>query len=78
MIVLDSKSAMCIDINGKDNKHTRQIARIMIFLRNEEKCKIFNIYWCERGLQLEDIVTKNVGEPDLTPRMKNIMVRIDN
>ena len=33
---------------------------------------------CEGGLQLADIVTKNVGEPDLTPRMKYIMVRIEN
>ena len=32
------------------------------------------IDWCEGGLQFEDIVTKNVGEHDLTPRMKYIMV----
>ena len=35
------------------------------------------IDWCERGLQLADIVTKNVSEPDLTPRMKYIMVRLE-
>ena len=29
-----------------------------------------NIDWCEGGLQLEDIGTKNVGENDLNPRMK--------
>ena len=37
-----------------------------------------NIDWCEGGLQLADIANKNVGEPDLTSRMKNIMVRLDN
>ena len=37
-----------------------------------------NIEWCEGGLQLEDIGTKNVSEPDLTSRMKYIMVRLEN
>ena len=32
---------------------------------------------CEGGQQLEDIATKNVGDPDLKPRIKYIMVRID-
>ena len=32
--------------------------------------------WCERALQVVDIGTKNVSEPDLTPRMKYIMVRL--
>ena len=32
------------------------------------------IDWCEGILQLADISTKNVGEPDVTPRMKYIMV----
>ena len=36
------------------------------------------IDWCEGGLQFADIVTKNVSEPDQTPRMKCIMVRIEN
>ena len=36
------------------------------------------IEWCEGGLQLADIGTKNVIEPGLTPRMKYIMVRLDN
>ena len=36
------------------------------------------IDWFEGGLKLSDIATKNVGEPDLTPRMKYIMVRLDN
>ena len=47
-------------------------------IRYGEKCKIHKIDWCEGGQQLEDIDTKNVGEHDLTPRMKYIMVRLDN
>ena len=36
------------------------------------------IYWCEGVLKLADIGTKNVSEPDLTPKMKYIMVRLKN
>ena len=68
LIVLDSKYAMCMAKNGKDTKHTRHIARRIHFVRNGEKCKMQKIDWCEGGLQLADIVTKNVSEPDLTPR----------
>ena len=64
--------------NGKDTKHTRHIARRMHFVRNGEKCKMHKIDWCEGGLQLADIATKNFGEHDLTLRMKYIMVRLDN
>ena len=76
LIVLDRKSAMCVSNNGKYAKHTRHIARRIHFVRNGEKCKMYKIDWCEGGLQLADIVTKNVSEPDLTPRMKYIMVRL--
>ena len=61
LIVLDSKSSMCMANNGKDDKHTRQIARRMHFVRNVEKCKMRKIDWCEGGLQLTDIGTKNVS-----------------
>ena len=69
---------MCMDNNGKDNKHTRHIYRRVHLLRNGENCKYHRIDWCEGGLQLGEVVTKNVGENDLNPRMKYIMVRIDN
>ena len=78
LIVLDSKSAMSMANNGKDTKHTRHIVRRMHLVRNGEKCKMQKIYWCEGGLQLADIGTKNVSEPDLTPRMKYIMVILEN
>ena len=64
--------------NGMDTKHTRHIARRMHFVRNGDKCKTHKIDWCERGLQLADFGTNNVSEPDLTPRMKYIMVRLEN
>ena len=64
--------------NGKNTKHTRHIARRMNFVRNGEKFKMNKIDWCEGGLQLAYIATNNVGENDLTPRMKYIMVRLDN
>ena len=78
LIVLDNKSAMWMAKNGKDTKHTRHISRRMHFVRNGEKCKMHKIYWCEGGLQLADIGNKNVSEPDLTPRIKYIMVRLEN
>ena len=76
LIVLDSKSSMFMAKNGKDTKHTRHIARRMHFVRNGEKFKMQKIDWCEGGLKLAEIGTKNVSEPDLKPRMKYIMIRI--
>ena len=78
LIILDSKSDVCMDKNGKDIKQTRHIAKIMHLVRNGEKCKMHNIYWCRGNLQLADMATKNVGEPDLTPIMKYIMAILDN
>ena len=78
LIVLDIKSAMCMAKNGKYTKHTRHIARRMHFVKNGENFKMHKIYLYEGGLQLADIGTKNVSEPDLTPRMKYIMVRLEN
>ena len=49
LIVLDSKSDMCMDNNGKDTKHTRHIARRMHFVRNVKKFKMHKIDWYEGG-----------------------------
>ena len=43
LIVLDSKSAMCMAKNGRDTKHTIHIARRMHFVRNGEKCILLAI-----------------------------------
>ena len=77
-IVLDIKSAMFMAKNVQDTKNTRHITRRMNFVRNREKCKMHKIYCCEGGLQLAYVATKTVSEPDLTPRMKYIMVRLKN
>ena len=78
LVVLDIKFAMCMAKNVKDTKHTRHIARRMHVVMNGEKCKMHKIDCCEGGLKLADIDTKNVSKPDLTPRMKYIMVRLEN
>ena len=76
--ILDSKSTMCMANNGKDTKHTRHITRRIHFVRNGEECRMHKIDWCEGGLQLAYIATKNFVENGLTPRLKYIMVRLDN
>ena len=75
---MDSKSDVCMANNGKDTKHTMHISRRLNSVRNSDKWKMHKIDWCEGGLQLEEIATKNVRENDLNPRMKYIMVRLDN
>ena len=66
-----------MDKNGKDTKHKRRIYRRFV-LRNGENCKMHKIDWYVGGMKLADIETKNVGNNDLNPRMKYIMVRLDN
>ena len=78
IIILFSKAAVCITNNGKDTKHTRQISRRAHFLRNGENCRMHKIDWCDGGLKLADIATRNVGENDLNNRIKYIIVRLDN
>ena len=36
------------------------------------------INWYEGGLKLTDIGTKNLSEPDQTPSIKCILVRLEN
>ena len=67
-----------MDNNGKYTKHTSYTARRVHFVRNVENCKMHKIDWCEGGLQLAGISNSNIGEHDLYPRMKYIMVRFDN
>ena len=78
IFILDIKSDVCMAKNGNDTNHTRNIARRVIFIRNGKNWKMHKIYWFEVGLQLADIAAKNVGENDLNPGMKYIMVKIDN
>ena len=77
LMVLASNSVMSMAKNGKDTKHTRHISRRIHLVRNGEKFNMHKIDWCEGGKKLEDIANKNVGENDLNPRMKYIMVRLE-
>ena len=67
-----------MDKNDKDTNHTIHIVRRIHFVRNGEKCKICKIEWCEGGLKLADIGTGNFGDNDLYPRIKYIVVRLEN
>ena len=78
LIILDRNSAVCMAKNGKDTNNTRNISRRVHFVMNGLKCKIQNIDWCEGGLKLAYISTKNVGENNLNTRMKYIIVKLDN
>ena len=63
---------------GDYTKDTSHITRRMHVVKNGEKCKMNKIDWCEEGLKLADIATNHFGENDLNPRMKYIMVKLDN
>ena len=68
LIILDIKPVVCMVNNSKDTKHTSNIGRIVHVLRNGENYKLQKIDWCEGGLLLADIETKNVDENYLNPR----------
>ena len=75
---MDIKYDVCVSNNGKGKNHTRHIYRRVNFIRNDKNCKMHKIDWCEGGLQLADISTKNVGDNYLNTRMKYIMVSLEN
>ena len=52
LIILYSKSYMCMAKNYKDTKHTRHISIRMHFLINGEECNLHKTVWYEGGLQL--------------------------
>ena len=62
LVILDSKSDVCMAKDFKDNKHTRHISRRIHFIINGGECNMHKTLWCEVGMQLPDIVTKNVRE----------------
>ena len=69
---------MCVVKNVYYTKHTRHIPRRMHFVRNFEECYFHKTVWCEGGLQMEDIDTKNIREDEMNPRLGYDKVRIDN
>ena len=61
LIILDSKSSVFLDNNGKYTKNRRRIDRRVNFVSNVERYNMHNIEWCEGYLKLVEIATKNVG-----------------
>ena len=59
LIILDSKSDVCVSNNGKDTKIIGQISRSVYFVINGEHYKMKNIEWCEEGLKFADIANNN-------------------
>ena len=78
LIILDGKSPVCMAKTVNNTKHTRHISRRMHFVRNGEEWNIQKTVWCEGGIQLVDIITNNVSEDGLNPRLKYTMVIIYN
>ena len=67
-----------MDNNGKDTKHTRYIYRQMHFVRNGKECNFHKTVWCEGGMQLAYIGTKNGRGDELNNRLGYSMVIIKN
>ena len=53
LIILVSKSDVCMSSNSKDKNYTMHIARRVHFVINGENSKNHKIRWCEGGLQSE-------------------------
>ena len=62
LIILDGKSAVCMSKNCKDTKQTRHISKRINLVLTGEDCNLHKKVWCEKGLQLTGIGTKNVRE----------------
>ena len=50
----------------------------MNLVRNGEHWKFHKTVWCERGLILSDIGTKNVREDELNTILGYSMIRLEN
>ena len=70
LIILVRKSAICVDGNIKDTKHTRHIFRRIHLLINGEECNLQKTVWFEGGLKLGDIGTNNVRKDDFNTILK--------
>ena len=77
LIILDSKTNVFMSKIQRDTDNARHIAWQVHFVRNVENWNIHKIDWCEEGPQLEYIENENVGETDLNPGIKYIMVTLD-
>ena len=60
LIIFDIKSAVCM--TNKSTKHNIYITRRMHLIKSAEYWNLHKTVWCEGGLKLVDIGTKNVRE----------------
>ena len=67
-----------MDKNVKYTKDTKHISIRMHFLRNGKYCNLHNTVWCEGGIQLAHIGTKDDRVDGLNPRLGYAMVRLEN
>ena len=75
-VVLDSRSAQAMGNSFRDTKHTRHIARRYHYVRTGAQEGHWVLHWCEAGLQLADVGTKNLPGRDLQPRLGYIQVEV--
>ena len=78
IIILDGKSSICMDNNGKYTIHTRHIFRRIHLVRNGEDCNFHQTVCCEGGMQMADVGIKNVREYYFNNILVYAMVRLDN
>ena len=78
LIILDSKSSVCMENNGKDAKQTRHIFRRIHFLINGEEWNFHKTVWCEGIMPLEEVGTKNVRDDKLNPILWYSMTGFEN
>ena len=78
LIILDINSSVCMAHNGRYTKQKGHIFRRVNSVRNGENYNMHKIDWCEGGFQFSDMATKTFGENYLNPRIKYIMVRLEN
>ena len=60
LFILDRKSHLFMARDFEDTKHTRHISRRIQFVTNNEEWSLQKTVWCEGGLQLADIGTRDV------------------
>ena len=76
-VILYIKVDVCMSKIGNNIKHTRHVSRRMYFVINGEEWNLHKTVLCEVGLQLADIVTKNVREDEFNTRLIYNMVILD-
>ena len=62
----------------RTSTHTRHLSRRIHLVINSKECNLHKTVWCEEGLKLADIGTKNVREEEFNPGLGYSIVILDN